>query len=174
MALMDASEAGATQAQSPELQGVVSQLRAEFEAGPIEDGITHPAEQIVANHLPSLMQISPERLLAELEAEHGTDFCSSLLQCLGRCDLPSSLASPVLALSSGVVGIQDSSAWTQWRQQLLSHCLTSQDIVMRDAAIQAAEEWEDPALLSTLESHRERVPWLRDYLADVMSELASR
>ena len=96
MALMDASEAGATQAQSPELQGVVSQLRAEFEAGPIEDGITHPAEQIVANHLPSLMQISPERLLAELEAEHGTDFCSSLLQCLGRCDLPSSLASPAI------------------------------------------------------------------------------
>ena len=180
MALTDASELDTVKSPDLALWDVVARLAEEFEARPLEDGTAHPAERIVAEHLDSLACEAPDRLMDELEAKHGADFCASLVQCLGRCEIPPSVALTILSVAlsptavGGAVNAQNLDSWTLWKQQLLAHCLASKDIVVRDAAIQAAEDWEDPAMYSILSSHVERVPWLRDYLSSVTADLASR
>ena len=46
-----------------------------------------------------------------------------------------------------------------------------EDEEIRDAAIQAVEHWQEPALLDVLKNHREEEPWLREYQTGVIRDL---
>lgn len=128
------------------------QLWTAFDAEPLEDGVTHPAEQIIEEFARSAKDALDR--LAELALDETSPaFAASVLRCLSR-----------------VAGVGSAN----WRARLVRDTLGSRDIQMRDAALQAAEEWGEPSLGPILRSHvsREPVAWLRAATQDVIEELA--
>ena len=127
------------------------ELRATFEADPLEDGMNHPAEQIISK---ALRSTEDKRVLDwlrafSLDAAHPS-FAASVLRCLGR---------------------QVNPGTGSWRARLVRDGLTMDDVEIRDAAVQAAELWGDPDMQNVLESHSEPEPWLRNYIRDVIDDL---
>ena len=111
-----------------------SQLRdllyASVEAEPIEDGIGHPAEDIIGN---AIRSSGSDRVFdwlfrACIDIEHPA-FSASVLRCLGRHILP----------GTGL-----------WRTELVRKALEIDDVEIRDAAVQAAEFWGGPEMRNVL------------------------
>ena len=130
------------------LKSLLTELEADFAAEPFEDGMDHEAEQTLVR---AFANIEAQYLLTLL-----TDFCTdvtkpnfsaSILRCLGRLNDPGTQA---------------------WRTQLISDALAKGNPEIRDAAVQAVEQWDEPRLASVLKSHQEQLPWLQDYIRDVL------
>lgn len=129
-----------------------SALQASFEADPLEDGTGHPAEKIIDQALQSGAGSSALGWLRAfcLDAARPS-FAASVLRCLGR---------------------QADAGNTNWRVELVRDGLATDGVEIRDAAVQAAEAWGDLGMVEVLESHREPVAWLRDYVCSVIDDLA--
>ena len=126
-------------------------LHVAFEADPFENGIDHPAEQIIKKAL----QFSKNQQIFNCFKDFSLDierpsFAASVLRCLGR---------------------QTNLGTYSWRAKLLRQGLTVDNVEIRDAAVQAAESWGDQDLVSILKSHHESEPWLREYILDVINDL---
>ena len=126
-------------------------LHAAFEGDPLEDGMAHPAERIIDEALQSREdQIVLQWLTAfSLDAAQ-PNFAASVLRCLGRQTRPGT---------------------GSWRAGLVRDALAMDDIEIRDAAVQAAEWWGERDIRDILKSHSDPVPWLRDYIRDVIDDL---
>lgn len=128
-----------------------NQLHAAFEADPLEDGMSHPAEKILAEAL----RFRGDRPVLEwlryfsLDAAH-PGFAASVLRCLGRQPHPGT---------------------SSWRSKLVRDGLALDAVEIRDAAVQAAESWGGLDMQSILKSHFEPEPWLRNYIRDVIDDL---
>ena len=123
-----------------------------FESEPVEDGMEHPADTIIAD----AYQSENVRWMLDWLKNLSTDasqpsFASSVLRCIGRID------------NFGTVS---------WRIGVVRDCLAIDDVEIRDAAVQAAELWADIELVDVLQSHLEPEPWLREYILDVADDLA--
>lgn len=135
----------------PKQAQLLYRLHAAFEAEPLEDGIDHPAEQIIKKGL----QFSEDQQIFDwfenfsLDIEHPS-FAASVLRCLGR---------------------QINLGTCLWRTELVRRGLTADNIEIRDATVQAAESWGDQELVGILKSHHETEPWLREYILDVINDL---
>lgn len=57
------------------------------------------------------------------------------------------------------------------KRTLLQKGLASSSVLVRDASIGAAEQWEDAELVEVLRTHHDRVPWLEEYTRDVIRDL---
>lgn len=130
---------------------LTTRLRASFEADPLEDGMDHPAEEIIGEALRSKEdQHALEWLRGlSLDAAHPS-FAASVLHCLGRQTHPGT---------------------SSWRADLVRDGLAVDNLEIRDAAVQAAESWGGSGLLDILGSHSESVPWLRNYIQEVIEDL---
>lgn len=124
-----------------------------FEAEPLEDGIDHPAEDIIGD---AIRSTNNARVLdwlfgACLDAEHPT-FSASILRCLGRQVRPGT---------------------GSWRTELIQKALSINDVEIRDAALQAAELWGGMSIRETLKIkvQTEPVRWLQNYMRDVIEDL---
>ena len=138
-------------AQSPAQARLQSTLRALFEADPLEDGISHPAEEIIGQALQSGQAPSVLAWLRALCLDAAQpSFAASLLRCLSR---------------------QTDPGTEVWRVELVSAGLATDDVEIRDAAVQAVELWGDSNLVDVLESHSEPVTWLQSYIRDVTDDL---
>lgn len=130
---------------------LAAKLRASFEADPLEDGVSHPAEQIIAE---ALCATEGHRTLDWLKAlsldAKRPSFSSSVLRCLGRQKHP----------GTGL-----------WRVGIVREGLATNDIEIRDAAAQAAELWGDLDLVEVLELHSEPESWLEDYIQGIIDDL---
>lgn len=130
---------------------LVHKLHAAFEIEPLEDGMHHKAEVIIEQ---ALQSGEDERILEWLREFTSDDtqpvFAASVLRCLGR---------------------QEYLGTSSWRSALLRDALASDDVEIRDAAVQAAELWGDQEILPVLKSHSEPEPWLQDYISDVIDDL---
>lgn len=129
----------------------VNKLLLLIEHEPVEDGSAHPGDELVLE----ILESNPEA-------------AANWLRSLVRSDLSPAVIAGVLRLV-GRVDVLDSAA----RREILSRSLRHGAPAVRDAAIQAAEHWEDSGLAPVLREYRERVPWLRDYLTKVASSLES-
>lgn len=130
---------------------LAGRLWASFESSPLEDGMEHPAKRVIAEALHSNSGQQALDWLRELcTMSSRPSFAASVLRCLGRVD--------------GV-------ATVSWRADLVRDCLAGDNAEIRDAAVQAAEEWGDPELCGVLESHSEEEPWLRQYIRNVIEDL---
>ena len=129
------------------LETLELRLHSSFDANPVEDGITHSAEQIIEQTLRSGDEELVCRWLAQMsvDAERPV-FAASVLRCLGRL----TVGNPT------------------WRARVVRDTLASRDIEMRDAAVQAAEWWGDQKLKRVLQLHSESEPWLREYIEGVV------
>ena len=129
---------------SPLVLQRIATLRAAIEAEPVEDGTSHPGERIIAE------------TVAANEAE---GFVSALLEVA-----PNSLQASMLRLL-GRGPVQDASL----RRRVIEAGLSSEDVQIRDAAVQAVESWEDADCIELLRQHEEPVKWLADYMQDVIA-----
>ena len=137
--------------ESPERDRLEAKLFAAFDGDPLEDGIEHPAERIIAAALHNQESSTIQNTLRSFSLDKEKPaFAASVLRCLGRQTTPGT---------------------SSWRVNLMRDALTIEDIQIRDAAVQAAELWGDNALSETLESHIETEPWLRDYIVEVVESL---
>ena len=126
-------------------------LRAAFEADPLEDGMYHPAEQIIEKALRSRESQRVLVWLRDLSLDAARPgFSAEILRCLGRQTHPGTSA---------------------WRTGLVRDALAMNDIEIRDAAVQAAEGWGGQDMRRVLKSHSEPEPWLRDCIRDVIDDL---
>ena len=134
-------------------QGILAaKLQASFQDNPLEDGMEHPSEEIIAE---ALRTTKGQQVLDWLR-HFCTDtsqpsFAASVLRCLGRND------------HVGTVS---------WQADLVRDCLAIDDVEVRDAAVQAVESWGGSNLLDVLRTHSEPEPWLRQYILDVIEDLS--
>ena len=112
---------------------------------PIEDGVAHPAEQSVEKYLRTHGDQHVAQALKSLSASEA----ASLARLLGRAE----------------------NVGARMREQVLAWGLASSSVELRDAAIQAAENWGDARLAPLLRAHLDDVPWLAKYAADVARDL---
>ena len=126
-------------------------LYSAFEDEPFENGMDHPADQIIED---ALRSAGDERILEQLGALcldiERPSFASSILRCLGR---------------------QTDIGNASWRSGLVRDALATDDIEIRDAAVHAAEFWGGTEIVDALISHNEPVPWLQDYIREVVDDL---
>ncbi len=132
------------------LQTLDLRLHSSFDAHPVEDGITHSAEKVIERALLSGDEELVCGWLAQMSADtERSVFAASVLRCLGR------------------LTVGDST----WRAEVVRIALSSQDVEMRDAAIQATKWWGDPELKRVLQLHSETEPWLREYIEGVADSI---
>lgn len=126
-------------------------LRAAFDDVPLEDGMHHPAEGIIADALTGTENSDVLTWLKafSLDSRHAS-LAASVLCCLGRQEHPGT---------------------ERWRAGLVRDGLVARDVEIRDAAVQAAELWGDRGIRTILLAHSEPEPWLRDYVRDVADDL---
>lgn len=128
-------------------------LYASFEARPLEDGIDHPAEDIIGKVIRSAGsdRVFEWLYTACIDAEHPA-FSASVLRCLGRQICPGT---------------------EYWRTRLVQRAMTMNDVEIRDAALQAAEFWGDAGIRDILTTwlRTEPLPWLQSYMQDVIEDL---
>ena len=139
-------------ADSPGYVRLSRALHSVFDESPLEDGMDHPADALIDH---ALCSDAGQRVLEwlrvmSLDQAHPT-FASSVLRCMGRQAHPGTLA---------------------WRTELVRDALNVEEAKIRDAAVQAAESWADPELHDVLALHREPLSWLRNYIHDVLADLA--
>lgn len=121
------------------------QLLTTIGAETVEDGVSHPGEALATK----IVSSGEASSLVDATIASSSSVAASIVQLLGRLrplELPS-------------------------RTALIKHALNSEDIQLRDAAIQAIELWEDESMIPLLASHREPVGWLNDYVIEVLEDL---
>lgn len=134
-----------------ERERLFSRLLCSFEEEAVEDGMYHPAEDIIEDALSSERGQHVMAWLADFSKDtNRAAFAASVLRCLGR---------------------HESAGTETWRIQLIRTGLATDDVEIRDAAVQAAESWGDSGLIDVLEAHPEPEPWLRQYICDVIGDL---
>lgn len=126
----------------------LEQLNLLFESESLEDGMTHPAENVVLQAI--LRNPHAQDEIASLARNQKYNYRAELLRVTGR--LPSNLVS-------------------QWGTALMKEMLLSVDIEIRDAAVRALELWALPESIEILDSHRDPTPWLNDYIQRVVADL---
>lgn len=130
---------------------LVNRLWAAFEAEPLEDGVSHPAEDAITE---ALAELGTPRALEcfrgiSLDMDNPA-FAASVLRCLGR---------------------QADLGTEEWRIGLVRAALGADDVEVRDAAAQAAESWGGFGMIAVLEAHDESLAWLKDYIDAVVDDM---
>ena len=126
-------------------------LHASFDAEPFEDGMSHPAEQLISEALESRNASAVLRWIRSICLDSSNPaFAAAVFLCVAR---------------------QPEVGTAQWRAGLVRGGLGVDDVEVRDAAIQAAEYWGDSGLRPILSAHTEPIGWLDEYRRGVMDDL---
>lgn len=132
---------------------LLNDLKADFATEPFEDGIDHQAEKTLTKAFDSIEAKWLLPWVSDLCIDIGTpNFASSVLRCLGRLPGP----------GSGM-----------WRARLIGDALKKGNVEIRDAAVQAVEQWGEKDFAEVLLAHQEEIPWLQDYVQNVVDDLRS-
>jgi len=127
-----------------------SQILSRLEADPVEDGSSHPAEDIISTLIENLGIFANDWIFKKLSTDcWGTSIKAEFLHLLAR---------------------QYSSS-KDWRCRVVQLCLSSPCIELRDSAIRAIETWDDVGLITCLQAHKEQCTWLADYIQRVIQDL---
>lgn len=106
----------------------------------LEDGISHPCELM----LRTVVEQGDFKTIRDwVVKSNSPSFSADVLRCLGRLEKPGTKL---------------------WRSRLLRKALANDDILIRDAAVSAAESWEE---YGALRKHKEDQPWLKKYIEEL-------
>lgn len=117
-----------------------------IERQPVEDGYSHPAEELVADHVE---RFGGGGLVEHTWSANGPTDAPDLIRLMGR--------TPEIA--------------PDLRRLIVERGLASGDVAVRDASIQAVETWEDASLIALIRAHRDPVGWLAEYAEKVARDL---
>lgn len=127
------------------------QISSYLDERPLEDGVIHPAEAVVAKALTGgVEQLAALLLLIETEMS-APDFSAAMLRLAGR-----------VGRNAGHDSFEG----------IIDRALRSSSPTLREAAVEAVEQWEDPELLPLLRDHNEPLSWLKDYIEAVIEDLS--
>jgi hypothetical protein len=116
---------------------------------PIQDGVTHHSESILRDALNKSPKTVHAWIADNWENETNAGILASLMKCIGRLSWDEVLV---------------------WGLDATQASLQHSDIEVRDAAVQAIELWNSPEAIQLLRGHEEGVDWLRDYIAQILSD----
>lgn len=135
----------------PKQERLAHRLRGAFEIEPFEDGMDHPADQIIENalHSSGSQDILDWLSAFSLDTERPS-FASSVLRCLGR---QTHIGTPA------------------WCAGLVRDALATDDIEIRDAAVQAAESWGEKEVVDVLKLHNDPESWFQAYILKIIDDL---
>jgi hypothetical protein len=119
-----------------------------LETEPVDDGMEHGAEDVVAD-LVSEFEWEEDRLLSTMRQLESDAAFPDLVRILGRLEL--------------------SNRALKWQIPLIAGLLHSSDVAVRDAALQAVDNWGKSEFRSVLEGYEEPELWLRQYRDDLVS-----
>lgn len=132
----------------PALSHVCTAVMVSLRAQPLEDGMIHPAEQIVIDALRAAIDF-------EAMVLYGS-------KCSSRGDILRLLARSVKSIPSSVA---------LWIEGLAIRVLNDHEVDVRDAAIYALEMVGSARAVMALQAHVDPVPWLHGYAQHVANEL---
>ena len=131
------------------LSALSTRLFASLESESVEDGATHPAQEILRDAVLGYSRDETSRWLTELLSASDPSRRAGILQCLGRLEQPEAI---------------------QVGKRLVLNALRSADVEVRAAAISTIEQWATHDILDALRNHRETIPWLRRYVQQVLHD----
>lgn len=147
---LGAGETEARVARNEAVEQFADRLRWAFESEPFEDGMDHPADEVLEFGLRSEERAMILAWLASLyDGAESPTFIASVLRCLGRHD-------------AGTV---------EWKVRIVRMALAHDHLEVRDAALQAAESWAGVEIVRVLRAHHEPVAWLAESIDQVVSDL---
>jgi len=137
--------------QSQKREELAAKLWAVFQANPVEDGINHPGEVTIREALQSIDGYPVLEWLKafSVDTDH-PHFAASVLSCLGRQQQPGTAC---------------------WRMEVVRKALSTNAVAIRDAAAQAAESWGGLEMRDVLQEHTDPVPWLQEYILDIINDI---
>ena len=139
--------------QTERREELAAKLSAIFQANPVEDGIDHPGEVMIREALQSMDGYPVLEWLKMFSADTANPhFAASVLRCLGR---------------------QQRLGTASWRIEVIRKALSTDAVDLRDAAAQAAECWGGLEMRDVLQEHTDPVPWLREYILDILNDIQS-
>lgn len=125
----------------------VGRVKDLLDAETVESGVTHAAEDLLAE----VDRRSPESFrtwIADFfSAERSPNYVVPMLRLLGRTERSS------------------------WKSAVARNALSSRNVHVRDAAVQAFENWGSPGDARLLSGHVEEVSWLRRFVEEVAADL---
>ncbi len=128
---------------------VLPALYLAFQEESVLDGFDHAGEGILQDYID----------------QSGLRAKDIFLNLMGRTSFESSSAD-MLRLLSRLEPFD-----SEWRASLVQTALSSSSLEIRDAAIQAVENWEESELVVLLKQHKEKDDFLRDYAEQVVEDL---
>lgn len=130
-----------------------NQIKAALESAPLEDGYSHAAEILLEKAIRDYGDRAGDWLAGVLSSQDQNDvFKAELLRLLSRLKHFTST----------------------WRVDVIKLGLSSSSLEFRDAAVQAAESWEEAEAIQLLEAHKEPCDWLADYISRVIRDLTTQ
>lgn len=132
---------------------VENQIKAALESAPLEDGYSHFAEILLEKAIRGNGDRAGDWLVGVLSSQSRNDvFKAELLRLLSRLKPFTST----------------------WRVDVIRLGLSSSSVEIRDAAVQAAESWEEAEAIQLLQAHQEPCDWLADYISRVIRDLTKQ
>lgn len=132
---------------------VENQIKAALESAPLEDGYSHSAEILLEKAIRGYGDRAGDWLVGALSSKDWNEsFKAELLRLLSRLKPFTST----------------------WRVNVIQLGLSSSSIEIRDAAVQAAESWEEAGAIQLLQAHKEPCDWLADYISRVIRDLTKQ
>ena len=132
------------------VSGLAEILSAAFGNHTLIDGEAHPADDIIAGFFKSESSIAYPSALENIILRHqDANLAAATLQCAARFE----------------------PRWPDWRKaELVRNGLQADDIGIRDAAVRAAEGWICADVIKALKIHRDKTPWLQEYIDEVIAD----
>jgi hypothetical protein len=124
----------------------IAAINALIDDDSVNDGYTHPAESMLDEHIE---QFGAAGLIEHAFITASPIRAADLIRLLGRI--------PEIEV--------------ELRRMVVERGLASPHVVVRDAALQAAETWEDDSLVILLRDHRDVIPWLNEYVEKIVRGL---
>jgi hypothetical protein len=117
----------------------------------IEDGYSHPAENILKETIMMCLPYAVTWIQSlYIENINNHKLAAGILRCIGR--LNSNMTKP-------------------WGSIMVTGALFHSNVEVREAAVRAIEMWEDYSIIEYLEQREEKVPWLSNYIKQVIKDL---
>jgi len=132
------------------LEVLRARLLASLEDEPLEDGMTHAAEELLREAILGHPE-EAEQWLTQIISSNGPTTQAGILQCLGRLHHPEVI---------------------QAAEEIASRAFSSPDVGVRESAIGVVEQWGTPSLIEALRRHQEATPWLSRYAEKVLRDLS--
>lgn len=131
-------------------QRLLRQVGMALDAEPLEAGMDHRAESVLAE---ALKGSAPSGMFDAVRdcclSADGRVAAADLLRCLARLSEPGT---------------------DRWRADLIRDALKTGEVEVRDAALEAAEAWKSRSMLEVLRSHVDPDPELRGEISEIVGE----